>query len=179
MTARTSAQWLQELKASPEKITQWLQRQYVGECLAADRILDLVSEAPREHRQDLATIALDEAQHAEWVGDLLKARGIPLPEISYDKDRYWTEVILHQDMGFEDLAAAGAHAERMRLERIGLLAADPDIDPDIREVFTSILPDEQYHARAFEKMTTPSAMECAAPRHRKGMAALGLLDATV
>lgn len=176
MPARTSAQWLQEIKSSPEKIKEWLARQYVGERLAAHRILELVSEAPQEHRQTLATIALDECQHAEWVEDLLVARGIPIPEVGYGKDRYWKEV-LGPFMSFDDLAAAGAHAERMRLERISLLAADPDIDADIREVFARILPDEQFHAKAFSQMAPLSALERMSSKHLKGMAAIGLLEA--
>ena len=35
---KNTQQWLEEIKADPAKFNHWLERRYVGECLAADRI---------------------------------------------------------------------------------------------------------------------------------------------
>lgn len=88
--------------------------------------------------------------------------------------RYW-EPILGNLHTFEEIAGAGHHAEAMRLVRIAALAKDPDIDEDIRTVFTLILPDEQFHTVAFGKLSTPEAIEKTRPLHEAGLELLGLV----
>lgn len=48
------------------------------------------------------------------------------------------------------------------------------VPPDIREVFTMILPDEQRHARMFKDMSTAKDIELMEPYHQAGLQALGL-----
>lgn len=173
---KTTAQWLQEVKTVPGKLQQWLERQYVGEALAAQRINELASIASLDKYQSiiLNRIALDEERHTQWIKGLLEARGIPLPEVSMVGTRYW-EPILGNLHTFEEIAGAGHHAETMRLARIEALANDPDMDADIREVFGRIWIDERFHAIAFGNLSTPEAIEKTRPLHEAGLELLGLV----
>lgn len=174
---KTTQQWLDEVKSSPAKLEHWLERQYVGEALAAIRIQSLSSTFDKlEPKQAalLQRIAADEQKHRDWIADLLKVRNISLPEVTPDGTRYW-EPILDHVHAFEEVAGAGHHAETMRLIRIEALAADTEIDSDIREVFGRILVDEQFHAKAFEKLSTPEAIEKTRPLHEAGLKILGLV----
>jgi rubrerythrin len=170
---KTTQQWLAEVKASPEKLTHWLERQYVGEALAADRIKALADITTGQHKAALEHIASDEAKHSGWVAELLTARGIKLPTPSYDGTRYWAPILSNLTT-FAELMGAGHHAETMRLVRIIALAADEEIDADIREVFARILPDEERHARLFAAMSDASAIAATKDLHQKGLEALGL-----
>lgn len=170
---KTTQQWLSEVKASPEKLTHWLKRQYVGEALAADRIKSLAELVEGQHKASLEYIASDEAKHSEWVAGLLKARGIELPTPSYEGTRYWAPILANLKT-FAELMGAGHHAETMRLVRITALAYDAEIDADIREVFAKILPDEERHARLFASMSDANAIAATRDLHEKGLEALGL-----
>jgi rubrerythrin len=79
--------------------------------------------------------------------------------------------------GIHDLesgCAVGAHAEKMRLERIEAIAQDPGAPPDVRAVFTRILPEERFHERAFREMAGGAALRAAEGAHELGRLALGL-----
>lgn len=174
---RTSHQWWEEVKANPEKMKDWLLKQYTGEVTAADRIIQL-----RDRHDDdltfhqfktLTAIANQERKHASWIEDLLLARGIQA-EVGDPNARYWKETL--KDLNdFETTAAIGAHAERMRLERIRVICEDTSGPEDIREVFLKILPEEEFHERAFAEMTTPNHLERTLANHEAGAAALGLV----
>jgi rubrerythrin len=172
---KTTQSWLSEIKSSPAKLEHWLQRQYVGEALAADRIQKLAIAMSGQCRKELLLmkIAADESKHCEWIKELLVTRNIPLPEVTIDNTRYW-EPILNQLKTFEEIAGAGHHAEGMRLVRITALATDPEIAADIREVFLKILPDEQMHTKAFAAMSTAEGIESTRAYHEKGLEVLGL-----
>lgn len=175
---KTTAEWLSEVKASPTKLNNWLRRQYVGEVLAGDRVADLAKRVPPEKQRVIERIANDEKQHADWVATLLQARDIPIPCMSHERavfaksTRYW--VAINDRNGVEELLAAGAHAEEMRLHRIRAIVADTELDQDIRDVFSKILPDEEFHAAAFATAAGPAAVEAAAGDHQRGLEALGL-----
>jgi rubrerythrin len=170
---KTVQTWIKEVKASTDKLNHWLCRQYVGEVLAANRICTLAEHVPPQWKPVLHRIAEDEANHARWVLELLTARGLPIPAVSYDGTRYWGP-ILKDGMTVTQMLAAGAHAEEMRLHRIKALAGDPEIDEDVREVFQRILPDEEFHAKAFAAAAGPEAVKSAAHQHHLGLEALGL-----
>lgn len=171
---KTTQVWLNEVKASPEKLAHWLQRQYVGEALAAERIRALAdTKAGTRFGKVLERIAGDEQTHCDWVKALLETRNIPLPELTYDGTRYW-EPILGNLVSFEEITGAGHHAEAMRLVRITALANDPEIDADIREVFTKILSDEAFHTKAFAAMSTDEAIAKTEKLHERGLETLGL-----
>lgn len=171
--SKTTQEWLTEIKSDPAKLTNWLKRQYVGEALAAERIRVLADTMNNGNGPLLEHIAADEAKHCAWVGELLTARNIPLPEPTYDGTRYW-KPILENIHNFSEIAGAGHHAEAMRLVRITALANDLEIDEDIRMVFSKILPDEEMHTRAFKRMSTPEAIESTKTLHEKGLEVLGL-----
>lgn len=165
--------WINEVKGDESKFNQWLQRQYVGECLAAQRIEQLAELVPENKQTVIHRIADDEHLHADWVEELLVRRGIPLPEVTAEGSRYW-EPVLRQGLSVQQLLAAGAHAEEMRLHRIRAIVADEGFPDDVREVFGNILPDEEFHARAFAAAAGQEALAEAAGRHQQGLAALGL-----
>ena len=166
-------QWLDKVLASNEKLHHWLQRQYIGEVTASQRIQKLAHAAPRRHAKTLYKIASDELSHAMWVLQLLEARKIPVPRIETPEERYWKPVLDAAD-DFDKTAAAGFHAEGMRLVRIRALANDSRVDQDIRDVFTRILPDEEFHERAFGAIASEQAKTAMAGKHAEGLARLGL-----
>lgn len=174
---KTTKQWLHEVKTVPGKMRDWLERQYVGEALATDRITALAAEYTNSHPARytvLARIASDEAKHTKWIAELLEHRNIPLPSVSMDGTRYW-EPILSNLHTFDEIAGAGHHAETMRLSRIEALADDTEMDQDIRDIFAKILIDEQFHAAAFAKLSSPAAIEKTRPMHEAGLKLLGLV----
>ncbi len=170
---RTSQEWWSELKLSPERQIDWLKKQYHGELLASERVAQLSDDCrgTRWH-QTLETIAQQEAKHAGWVGELLHARGIE-PERLEKNERYWN-VVLAEVNTFEGLAAAAAHAEAMRLERIKVIYNDPDTEDDIRAVFGKILHEEEFHVKAFTRMAGDEALAAALAKHEEGMAAINV-----
>lgn len=173
---RTSATWWAETRADPQRLLAWLLAQYRGEVTAAQRILALrdrhAAPGTRAHRV-LTVIARQERDHAGWVGELLRVRGIE-PELRGAAEaRYWR----HTLPGIADLetgCAVGAHAEAMRLSRIEVIAADTSAPPDIREVFARILPQERFHERAFRSLASPDSIERTRDAHELGLRALGL-----
>lgn len=172
---KTSQQWWTEVKQDPRRFNGWLLRQFRGEATAARRIIDFADRyAPdAQTKRILYTIASQEAQHADWVLTLLKARGIE-PNVDGAEKRYWKET-LPEVQSFETGAAVAAHAERMRLERIRTIAEDPTAPADVKETFTRILRDELFHESAFREMAGPHAMELTLTAHREGRKALGLI----
>lgn len=171
----TSERWWEQTKRDPRKLAAWLRDQYRGEATAAQRIGWLrrrfAAEGSRAGRV-LGIIAEQERQHAQWVAELLRVRGIE-PVVEQTPERYWPQVM----GGIDSLStgcAVGAHAERMRLERIETIAADPEAPEDIRRVFARILPQERFHERAFRRLSSPGALEATRHAHELGRTALGL-----
>jgi rubrerythrin len=167
--------WWQATKRDPEALVAWLLDQYRGEATAAGRIEMLrdayAAPGTRAHRI-LGVIAGQERRHAVWVGDLLTARGVA-PVIAPKRERYWKptlEVIKDLETG----CAVGAHSERMRLERIEVIAGDEEAPADVRAVFQRILPEERFHARAFAELAGDEALAATREAHDLGRRALGL-----
>lgn len=173
---KTSAQWWSETRDNPQRLTSWLHDQYRGEVTASARILGLrdrfTDEGTRAYKV-LTVIARQERTHAAWVAELLEARGLS-PNVHAGDDRYW-RTVLPNLRDLETGAAIGAHAERMRLERIEVIATDPKAPLDIRRVFARILPEEHFHARAFAQLATPEALAATATSHALGREVLGLV----
>ncbi|MFL5352749.1 ferritin family protein [Archangium sp.] len=172
---RTSQQWWEETRKDPARLRDWLLDQYRGEATAAGRI-EAFRDAhahgqPRAHRV-LTVIAAQERQHATWVGGLLRARGLE-PVVQDKAERYWEQPLAAiQDL--ESGCAVGAHAERMRLERIEVITSDPEAPEDVRAVFQRILPQERFHERAFRSLAGTEALEATREAHELGRNALGL-----
>lgn len=169
---KTSQQWWAETKADPEKLATWLRKQYHGERTASERIDEMAMDASPIDQPNLILIAAQERQHAEWVLDLLLTRGIDVGTHD-EKARYWSQVT-SAAVEFQDKAAVAALAEGMRLERIRVIANDPEAPADIRKVFQDILVDEEWHERAFGEMTTAATIEKLRPYHNLGRELLGL-----
>lgn len=173
---RDSRTWWSHVKRDPAALVAWLVDQYRGEATAAGRIEMLrdafAAPGTRAHRI-LGVIAAQERRHAVWVGDLLTARGVEA-KIAPKRERYWTptlEVVRDLETG----CAIGAHSERMRLERIEVIASDPEAPADVRAVFQRILPEEQFHARAFASLAGERALDETKDAHDLGRRALGLV----
>lgn len=174
--ARSLAWWV-KTRQEEQSLNRWLLDQYRGEATAARRILTLAdrftSAGSREHRL-LSRIAEQERRHARWVAGLLSARRLTVPvQLDMTQERYWKQV----QPAISDLAsgaAVGAHAERMRLWRICVIAADPQAPADVREVFRRILPEERFHERAFRRLAGEAALHAALDGHERGLAVLGL-----
>lgn len=164
---KTSQQWWNETKADPSKMVSWLQRQCYGEMQAFLRISAL---AERFQNKTLQIIADQEKTHHSWIKAYLENNGIQA--ITEHDERYWKEV----NMSFDNLAqaaAVGHHAESMRLDRIRVIANDPSL-PELQSIFQKILVDEEFHARAFESLSTEEELEIAKIDHEMGMISLGL-----
>ena len=171
----TSLEWWQATKADPARLEAWLYDQYRGEVTASARILalrDRFAEPGSRAFRVLTTIAGQERDHAGWVGELLAHRGFAV-EVRTRSDRYWRRVV-PEVTNLPTGAAIGAHAETMRLERIEAIASDADAPADVREVFARILPQEQFHARAFTSLATEESLARTAEAHALGRYALGL-----
>ena len=176
---QTSAQWWNKTKSDPNKLIAWLKDQYHGEKTASKRIVELfVYSSLTVEKADLKVvlrIAKEEEIHARWIGDLLLARGVT-PEILDKEERYWNKVLPADGGQSKEQLAAIAHlAERMRLERIGVIAADPQAPKDIRAVFKKILPMELNHEKLFLSLTTDKHIKDALANHYDGLNALGLV----
>ncbi len=173
---RTSEAWWAWIKSDPLAMESWLRDQYRGEATAAGRI-ELLRDAfaapgSRAHRV-LTVIATQERKHASWLGEILVARG-QQPSVDAKAHRYWPEVI-GAVFDLETGAAVGAHAEKMRLERIVAIVNDEAAPPDVRRVFAKILPEERFHERAFRSLSSDAALLRTASAHALGREALGLI----
>lgn len=171
---KTSQEWWKEVKNDPIKLQYWLQKQYIGEVTAADRIRQFRDDhAPIKHHKVLNIIANQESQHAEWIKELLINRGIEAM-LSDPNQRYWKETLPGIE-DFETGSAVASHAERMRLERIRVIANDVTGPFDIVQTFLKILPDEEFHEKAFAYMSSPEAMQATLKNHEAGAISLGLV----
>lgn len=171
---QTSSEWWQKTKSDPVVLNDWLVKQYRGEATAAKRIRAFADEyaADPDDRVILNRIATQEERHAAWVLTLLASRNIE-PNVENAEERYWKETLPEVE-SFESGAAVGAHAEKMRLDRIRVIAEDIEGPSDIREVFARILPEEEFHERAFRQMAGPDAMSKTEASHERGLQLLGL-----
>lgn len=174
---KTSQEWWNEVKASEPKLIEWLTDQYRGEATAVSRLqvlLDKFVDLPKNARHTVERIMKDEAKHSEWIKQLLVARNITIPEVNHEAERYWPETIKFIETSNQAMAVAG-HAEAMRLERIRVIASDDSAPTDVRAAFQAILPDEEFHERAFKAFAGEEALEQMLPHHKVGMEALGLV----
>jgi len=172
--SKSSQKWWAAVKLDPERFNDWLIKQFRGEVTASERIVEFAEKyAPDDRsRRVLAVIASQERQHADWVLSLLQSRGLE-PSIDGAEKRYWKET-LPQITSFNDGCAVGAHAERMRLERIRTIASDESAPEDVRQTFSLILKDELFHEQAFREMAGQDALDATLSCHQCGMEVLGL-----
>jgi len=173
---KTTKEWWDDTKQSPEKIINWLKNQYHGEALASSRIKEFIlPHMDGKFVFMVERIADDEERHAQWVGKLLSDRGVE-PEILEKEERYWKETMTEDFKSDGNYAAAvAAHAEEMRLERIKVIMDDESCDKDIRETFKNIYKDELFHAKGFKLIAGDDYYNKASENHAKGLEALGLI----
>jgi rubrerythrin len=173
---QSSTTWWNRTKTNPVAFRAWLYDQYRGEVTAGGRIdamRDAFTKPGTKAYRLLSVIAAQERNHARWVGELLRARGLEVRIMPRDA-RYWRKTV-PEVTDLETGAAVGAHAEKMRLERIEAIAMDADAPSDVRDVFRRILPEERFHERAFRTLSTASAMARTSRAHELGRRAVGLV----
>ena len=178
---KTSKEWYNEVLQDQTKFNDWLVKQYEGELIAANRILELAmdTDSPTNYRI-LMEISRQELQHSLWMMDILKNRNIPVPVVDLGTDekisssRYWP-MVEKSGHTMQEKYAVGAHAETMRLDRIRAICEHPRTATDIKEVFDRILVDELWHAKAFASMAGEEAMLKIKPDHEKAKSMLGLV----
>lgn len=173
---RTSQEWYDSIKNNPEAIINWLKDQYHGEVTAAERIRSLIlcyaTDGTSKEAKIVEMIATQEQDHAAWVGELLRTRGVEPSKLVKD-ERYWNNTV-KQIVDWDTGCAVAAHAEKMRLERIRVIVADSVTPDDIRNVFKTILVQEEFHEKAFREFSTDDAMQRTLEGHLAGLNELGL-----
>ena len=175
---KSSEEWWSEVKADDNKLLDWLRKQYHGEVTASLRIKTFIEQFKDQAGNEewiltLEEISRQEETHAQWIAELLRARGHMPSLIENKENRYWDEAL----SGIEDWntgCAVGAHAEKMRLERIKVISSDKGAPNDIRSVFLKILPQEEFHERAFREFSSEEALQKTKKNHEAGKNALGL-----
>ena len=175
---QTSQEWWNSIKNDEQAIIDWLIKQYHGERTAAIRMENMLLDESI-YLSPAQCIVLDvishqEAQHADWIGQLLNNRGVDAELLTDHEERYWNKTLSGKHSA-DELFAIAAHAEEMRLERIRVIVKDKDARHDIRQIFGLILCDEEFHARAFKHNTPSENYEAARANHEAGMMALGLV----
>lgn len=167
--------WWISVKNDETLLNEWLIKQYRGERQAAEKIdLLYMNDLNNIHAKTLALIAQQEEKHASWIMQLMDARNIG-PDNSDPHQRYWKETMSGM-VDFEHTTALAAHAENMRLARIRAIVNDEESPADIRDVFSKILKEEEFHERAFKSMTTDEIYENTKTLHESGMRVLGLVE---
>ncbi len=174
---KTSKEWWDRVKHDPNLLIRWLRDQYHGEAAAFIRMRKFVEafghQAKWQERKTVEEIARQEGQHAQWIGELLQARGLQ-PYLLAKTERYWEETLKGID-SWDSGCAVAAHAENMRLARIRAIVEDTESPADIRDVFSRILPQEEFHERAFRAFASEAALFTTLGNHLAGAEALGLV----
>ncbi len=173
---KTSQDWWNDTKSSPEKMVNWLKNQYHGEAVASERIRKFIlPHFEGKYHFMVERIADDETRHSEWIALLLSSRGIE-PKILEKEERYWKTVMTDDFSSDGNYAAAvAAHAEEMRLERIKVIMDDNNAPNDIQTTFKNIYKDELFHAKGFKLIAGDDYYNKASENHAKGLEALGLI----
>jgi rubrerythrin len=170
----SSEVWWQEVRSDEKKLNRWLVKQHRGEASASMKIVLFAQQyAPDDtSKRILNVIAEQERQHAEWILALLKTRGIE-SIVEKHEERYWNKT-MPGIASFKTGCAVGAHAERMRLERIRAIANCDASPTDIWITFRKILKDEEFHERMFTMLAGQEALEQTLSNHTAGREILGL-----
>jgi rubrerythrin len=177
--------WWHGLLDDKEKLIRFLKRLHQNEFDAEERFRVFadswkdINEDIRykDAREVIHLIADQEAYHAKLVEEVLGYRAeVPLLE-KKDESKYWRETMPHVH-NLETAAAVGAFAEVTALNRFRILVSDTDTPEDLRQIFSLILPDETFHARALSHIAGSEAMNAIRPYHIAGLEALGLRKKT-
>lgn len=173
---QTVAQWIDSVENDPEYFKEWLINQYRGEVRAAIKVDELAQQIDNEEiRRDITWIAQDEERHAKYIKAILVANGVPIPRITGDEPtRYWKEVTDGVELTTDELLAAGAHAEAMRLHRIEAVMNSTRLPTSVTKTFLMIWHDEKRHAELFRKWCSDDAFKRMESKHQEGLKALGL-----
>jgi hypothetical protein len=175
---KTPKEWWDRVKYDPNLLVRWLRDQYHSEAIASIRMRHFVARfggdgtAKWQEKTTVEEIAKQEQQHADWIGVLLQSRGVE-PSLLLKSERYWDKTLKGID-SWDTGCAVAAHAEAMRLGRIKVIVADEEGPADVREVFGRILPQAEFHERAFHAFASAGALFTTLGNHIAGAEALGL-----
>jgi tRNA isopentenyl-2-thiomethyl-A-37 hydroxylase MiaE len=146
--------WWEVLLGDEERMARWLQKlqktefsgyadnlaaidQWAGDNIAAQTVLRATAE--------------DELRHSDLLVEVLNGRGLST-DSNPPESVYWSEM----DKEINDLSSCAAvfHlGEQLACDRFEVLIQHPGTPDDIMGFLKSALPDEQYHARSFRKLT--------------------------
>lgn len=112
----------------------------------------------------------DEKRHSDLLVDLIHKRGGTTVEVQ-PESLYWTEMdaII---TSLETCAAVFHLGEVLAAERFKVLFEHDGTPDDIRAFLEAALPDEEYHARAFKRISSPEAIEIVQRKHVEVLAML-------
>jgi rubrerythrin len=152
--------WWEKLLADEDKMTLWLQKLQRTELDGYTGNLEAEALWAKDNlaaKAVLVGIAHDELRHSDLLVDLLRQRGLE-PNEESPESFYWSEM----DKIIIDLSSCAAvfHlGEQLAADRFRVLFDHPDTPDDIRSFIASAMPDEEYHARSFRKLTDDITLE--------------------
>lgn len=174
---KTTAQWLERVENDYDYFVDWMKKQYRGEVRASIKVREFAETIePSKLREDLMSIADDESRHANWIRAILIIENIEIDADQENADnRYWREVMDGaEEYTRDEMLAAGAHAETMRLHRIAAVADSEVFQEHITKTFSKIFTDELRHATIFRDACSDDAYRAMSEKHEAGLRALGL-----
>lgn len=153
-------QWWERLLADDERMARWLQKLQKTEYSGYDDNLKAIDQWAGGNiaaQTVLRATAFDELRHSDLLVEILNRRGLST-ETEPPESLYWSEM----DKEITDLSSCAAvfHlGEQLAVDRFQVIAAHPGTPPDIMAFLTSVIPDEEYHARSFRKLTDDATLD--------------------
>jgi hypothetical protein len=160
--------WWERNLADEERMARWLQKlqktEYSG---YADNLSAIEQWAGGNIAAEtvLRATAFDELRHSDLLVELLNKRGLST-EDEQPESIYWSEM----DKVIVDLSSCAAvfHlGEQLAVDRFNVIASHPDTPADIMAFLTAVIPDEDYHARSFRKLTDDETLSRIVQTHYK------------
>ncbi len=169
--------WWSRLVPDEAALTKWLQKLEVTERDGQARNIaanEQWNPAGPEYRSVAERILLqtgdDEARHADMIVDVLRARGLG-PSGNPPSSIYWARMETHIT-SLESCCAVFALGERLAAERFQIIVDHPDTPDDIRALVSLILPDENYHTKAYQRLAGQVEIDKMMEHHTVVMAEL-------
>lgn len=159
-------QWWEGLLKDEERMARWLQKLQKTEYSGYDDNLKAIEQWAGDNiaaQTVLRATAFDELRHSDLLIEILNKRGLST-ETNPPESVYWSEM----DKEITDLSSCAAvfHlGEQLAVDRFQVIAAHPDTPADIMGFLTSVIPDEEYHARSFRKLTDDATLDRILQKH--------------
>lgn len=151
-------QWWDMLLNDEEKLHRWLIKLLWVEKGGFDDYSIRALQFPHTHEQKLILrkIALDEEKHSRMIEFVLRDRGIT--EFPNDQPSSYWGTMFENIKDVTDYAAASAYGEIAAANRFSFLVNYPFTPDDLKDLFSNILPDEQFHVTALTEIAGKGKM---------------------